>query len=214
MAKLTILTWFWGNKYGKEYVEKLSAGLRRHVKQPYHFVVVYPDSEDHYLTQVPGCFVRLRMFDPVWQGRRNLDKFVCVDLDVVITGDLDPLFGRPEPFVILAGANSVNPCPYNGSLMMLQAGAYPEVWWDFSLDEVKAIPYYEFPDDQGWIAHKLPNAATWQVGPESGVYAYRKPKWPPLGDRCPADARLVVFPGSRDPKQVKHLPWVRDNWRI
>lgn len=213
MAELTICTWLWGSKYGREYVERLSSGLRRHLKQPYQFLVVYPDAEDNYLTELPGCLVRLRMFDPAWQAQRHIDRLVCIDLDVIIMAELDPLFDRDEPFVILQGANSSNPCPYNGSLMMLRAGCHSEVWTDFSLEAVNAIPFDLYPDDQEWIAHKIPNAAGWKAGSESGVYAFGKPGWP-SGEQCPPDARLVAFPGRRDPKQYQHLKWVRINWRV
>jgi len=139
------------------------------------------------------------------------DRIVCMDLDLIITGSLDPLFDRPEPFVILQGANSVNPCPYNGSMWMVKAEYRPDVWSDFTLDAATAVPWYAFPDDQSWFAHKLPNAAGWRAGPQSGAYAFKKPGWP-KGDGLPADARLVAFPGFRDPSQFTHLPWVRDHW--
>ncbi len=210
----------WGTKYGAEYVNRLAAGLRRHIKQPYRFDVHYVSEEDKYLTDIPGCFARLRMFDPNWQRSLGIDdRLVCVDLDVVVTGGLDELFDRPEPFVILSGANSHNPCPFNGSLMMLRAGAHPELWSDFNLEDftfeaAKAVPYYEVPDDQGWIWHKLPDAETWACGRPSGVYSFRKRGWPStIGKHVlPSGARMVAFPGYRDPSMFTHLEWVKEHW--
>jgi hypothetical protein len=222
---LTICTWLWGDKYGQEDVDRLARGVWRNLKQVYCMLVVtdrcLPVSElytsiqipqqDRYLLQERGCFVRLRMFDPEWQDDNLLDRIVCMDLDSVITGPLDPLFTRPENFVILQGANAANPCPFNGSLMMLRAGAHPEVWSDFSLDAAGKVPFYEFPDDQGWLHHKIPNAAGWQVGERSGVYAFQKPGWP-KGEALPKDARMVVFPGWRAPEKFKQLGWIKENW--
>lgn len=219
---LTVVTYCWGNKYGPEYVARLSVGLKRGLKQDYRLLVVsdhksingvecvpLPDPE---LTKHKGCFARLRLFDPEWQDQIGAtERIVCIDLDVVVTGDLDPLFLRAEPFVILTGANSSNPCPYNGSVWMLRAGYRPDVWSDFSLEAAAKLPSYEFPDDQGWFAHQIPNAAGWKVGPQSGIYAYKKPAWP-KGDDLPKDARLVVFPGWRSPDKFTHLPWVRKYW--
>jgi hypothetical protein len=68
---------------------------------------------------VPGCFARSALFDPEWQARHGIepgDRFVCLDLDLIVTGPLDGLFDRPEPFAILQGVNASNPCPYNGSV--------------------------------------------------------------------------------------------------
>lgn len=211
---LIVSTWLWGDKYGPDHVARLARGVRKHLCQEHRFCVFNPYPQDVALTQMPGCFARLRMFDRQWQkvhGLKEGDRLVGMDLDTVITGPLDSLFDRDEPFVILQGANAANPCPFNGSLQMLRAGAHQEVWSDFSLEAAKTMPFYEFPDDQGWLWHKLPDAAGWKAGPDSGVYAFQKPGWP-RGEALPADARLVVFPGWRDPSKFTHLPWVKDNW--
>lgn len=231
MSKLVITTWLWGDKYGTEDVEKLAAGVRRNLKEPFRFLCMVdtqrgrdtiegvdycpiPDGVK-YLMDSKGCFVRLLMFDQSWQFMREIskgDRIVCMDLDTVVTGDLDPLFLRPDTFSILKGANAVNPCPFNGSLMMLRAGYHREVWGEFSIEKAGQVPFYEFPDDQGWIWHKLPDAGTWNVGPQSGVYAFQKPGWP-KGDNLPSDARLVVFPGWRSPHKFTHVPWINKFWR-
>ena len=211
---LWITTWRWMSKYPGHYVERLKSGIARNLKQECKFAVFAPYEEDEYLTKIPGCFCRLRMFDRKWQevhGIEEGDRIVLVDLDVVITGPLDELFDRDEDFVILQGANAANPCPYNGSLQMLRAGKHEDVWKDFSLKNAGMVPHYEFPDDQAWLAARIPNAAGWKAGPESGVYAFQKPGWP-KGDELPKDARLVAFPGWRDPSKFRNLAWVQRHW--
>jgi hypothetical protein len=215
VAGLTVSVWKWGEKYGPEYVERLAAGVARNLAQPHDFCVFSPPNEDEHLTTIPGCFARLRMFDPAWQERNGFkpgDRILNLDLDLIVTGSLDELVNRPESFVILQGANAANPCPFNGSAFMLRAGEHADVWTDFSLEAASKVPAYEFPDDQGWLAHKIPGAGAWKAGTESGVYAYQKPGWP-RGEALPADARIVAFPGWRDPQGVKHLGWVREHWR-
>lgn len=211
---LKICCWLWGTKYSHEYVRKWSDGLRRHVKQPYEVIIFSPDETTRHLTKIPGCFCRLKMFDPAWQHENNItsdDRLVCTDLDVIFTRQLDPLFDRSDPFVILGGANAQNPCPFNGSLMMVRGGHHHNVWTTFSLDAAKKVPYFEFPDDQAWLHHKLPNAATWQVGPTSGIYSFQKRGWPG-NDVLPLDARMVVFPGWRDPSKFTRIEWIREHW--
>ncbi|RWQ35524.1 MAG: hypothetical protein EOS20_18640 [Mesorhizobium sp.] len=215
MARLIICTWLWGDKYGHDYIQKLFAGVRRNLKQEYLPMVTTPQAEDRHLTEIKGCFARLRMFDPQWQAANGIepgDRIVCMDLDLIVTGPLDALFDRPEPFVILQGANSVNPCPFNGSLWMLRAGYRPDVWHEFSLELAGKIPFHEFPDDQAWFADMMPDAAGWQAGRESGVYAFQKPGWP-KGEQLPKDARIVAFPGWRDPSNYIRLDWVQEHWR-
>jgi hypothetical protein len=221
---LNIVTYFWGNKYDRSYVTKLKSGLARHVKEPYRFIVMtdkMTEPEDRPipaadlpLTKIQGCLARLRLFDPEWQFLREIgsnDRIVSMDLDCIITGELDALFLKPEPFLILKGANSVNPCPFNGSIWMLRAGYRPDVWTDFSLDTAPKN-YLGWPDDQDWFAQKMPDAAGWEAGPRSGVYAFGKPGWP-KGTDLPKDTRLVAFPGSRDPSMFTSLGWVQQHWQ-
>ena len=227
---IAITTWLWGDKYTMTDVEKLAAGVLRHLNEAHVFIcivdreptsvpegieVVFIPKDDLYLTKVPGCFVRLRLFDPDFQeyilGSHPVDRIMNLDLDTVITNELDPVFNRPEPFVILQGANSVNPCPYCGAMFMLRLGAHPELWTDFTLEAAFKVPHFDFPDDQAWIAHKVPNAAGWKAG-KGGVYAFCKPGWPP-GTSLPFDARIVNFNGWRSPEKFKTLDWVKNNWK-
>jgi hypothetical protein len=222
MDDLTITTWLWGHKYNYSDVVKLYSGFHRNLKQKHRFILFseFPFSikgvewnpiPDLKLTEMDGCFARLRMFDPEFQAKHKLKgRIVCTDLDTIVTGNIDPLFDRSEPFLILQGANSINPCPYCGALMMFRAGAYPELWRDFNLEVINTIPFHEFPDDQGWIHYKIPDAAGWKAG-TNGVYAFQKPGWP-SGVFLPRDARLVTFNGWRSPKKFSSLDWVKQHW--
>ena len=205
--------WRWGSKYGQEYVDRLQAALFRNYTRPFMFHVWEPYPEDQHLTEIPGCFSRLRTFDPQWQKDqciRESERIVCMDLDLIITGSLDGLFDREEPFTILQGVNASNPCKMNGSLWMLRAGYRPDVWYEFSLDLAAKVPFYEFPDDQAWFADMMPDAGAF--GPEDGVYAFQKKSWP-KGEQLPEGARIVAFPGWRDPSQYTRLDWVKECWR-
>lgn len=206
-------TWVWGKKYQAHYVERLRAGLARNITEPYRFHIWTPGEEDFHLTRVPGCFARLRTFDPEWQKKQGIvsgERIVCLDLDLVITGNLDGLFDKPLGFQILQGVNATNPCPFNGSVWALQAGFRADVWSEFSLDAAAKVPFYSFPDDQAWFAAKMPLSGA--VGPAQGVYAFKKPGWP-AGLGLPSNARIVAFPGHRDPSQFEGLPWVKQHWR-
>jgi hypothetical protein len=210
---LTIVTWIWGKKYSGHYISRLERGLRTHLRRPFRFVVCSPYPTDEPLWK--GCFCRLRMFSPSFQRHYGIEagmRVACLDLDIVVTGELDPVFDRRESFVIFQGANVANPCPFNGSVMLFTAGKHCDLWENFSLEKAASIPFYKFPDDQGWIHHVLPQAAGWQCGKASGIYAFRKNGWP-RDDRLPADARMVAFPGARDPSHFQHLPWIREHWQ-
>lgn len=223
---LAIVTWLWGDKYSSDYVYKLASSVRRHLRQPHRFLLMTERErdidldkslierhaiKDPILLQEKGCFARLRMFDPTWQAKRRLGgRIVCLDLDCVIVNGLDDLFLRKEDFIILQGVNSNNPCPYNGSLMLLRANTNTHVWYDFSVEAARRLPYHDFPDDQGWLWKKAPNAGAFTD--KHGVYAFGKVGWP-KGEGLPPNARIVAFPGWRDPAKFSHVPWVKENWK-
>lgn len=207
---ITIGAWCWGSKYGVDYVEKLRNSLRRNITRDFRFKMFFPQPEDKPLTEIPGCFARLRAFDPEWQERNRITgRLVIMDLDMVVTGNLDHLLDRPEPFTILQNVNTSNPCPMNGSIWSLEPGYRPDVWSDFSVQAARAVPYDRFPDDQAWFAHKMPDAGAYTV--KDGVYGFQKNGWP-KGDALPSNACLVAFPGWRDPSQFTHIPWVQEHW--
>jgi hypothetical protein len=223
---LTVVTYCWGEKYNRSYVAKIAAGVKRNLSLPHRFAIVTDDrslasiapvwmipDEDRYLLKLPGCLARLRMFDPKWQAKHGInegDRLVCIDLDAIVTGPLDPLFDRSDDFTILQGINTTNPNPMNGSIFMLRGGANAHVWSDFSFDAISKLWFHAFPDDQGWFDHKIKDAGAW--GPADGVYGFKKVHWP-KGDDLPANARLVAFPGWRDPSKFEHLAWIREHWR-
>lgn len=210
---LHVITWLWGDKYPPHYVDRLRNSVARNLTLPHRVLVCTPQKEDEHLTRIPGCFARLRTFDLAWQAENGIkpgDHILCLDLDMVVTGQLDGLVYRAEPFVILQGVNSANPCRFNGSVWMLRAGYRPDVWSDFSLAKAKEIGFYAFPEDQRWMEYMIPDAGAW--GPRDGVYGFQKPGWT-TGNDLPAGAKLVAFFGKRDPSQFERLSWVRQHWR-
>ena len=224
MDEVNVICWMWGNKYQIYDVERLARYVKKRLTRRHRF---------HLFTDLPynaaagievhqivdpilmdrSCFCRLRVFDPEWQKKNGLaGQILCLDLDLLIVGLLDDLLVTDSTFKILQNVNAVNPNPFNCSVMLLRAGHHAEVWTDFSVEKAKATPFHEFPDDQGWIWHKLPNADGWRAGVESGIYGFQKPGWPYGSSALPQDAKIVAFIGKRKPAMYMGLPWIRDYW--
>lgn len=159
----------------------------------------------------PSCYRRLRLFArdvPEWLGER----IVMLDLDCVVTGDLRPLWDRPEPFV--AWRNTNHKSLYNCSMLLFTAGAHPELWEGFGPKAAQeAYRAGRFGSDQGWISHRLgPGKPTWSQ--RDGVYSYRV-DIRPHGNRLPADSRIVFFHGHHDPwdDDMQRIDWIRRHYR-
>lgn len=164
---------------------------------------------------LPSCYRRLKLFDPATQREMGIaegERIVSIDLDTVITGELNPLFDRPDRFVGWAVEGTYHPRVFNGSMWMLRAGSHPEVWTTFNpatSPRKAAIAGYR-GSDQAWISYRLRHCAGWEAG--DGVYSYHKDV---RGRSLPESARVVMFHGKLKPWMPAALAidWVREHYR-
>lgn len=235
---LTVLCWRWRprpgyrSKFEPATVNILRRMVARHYPDPHRFACVTDDPEglDPEVEVIPAwndfagipspaggmnpsCYRRLRMFDPAI-GAVFGPRFVSLDLDLVVTGDLRPLWNRSEDFVIWGDSNPRT--FYNGSMILMTAGARSHVWTRFDpVSSPKASRAAgHFGSDQGWISHCLgPHEMKWTKA--DGVYSYRYQIVERLGGQLPANARLVVFHGKPDPwdSEPQRRAWVRQHWQ-
>lgn len=217
--------------YRAETVNVLRRMVGRHYRAPHRFLCVTDDPvgldpevevvpmwSDFATVQSPhgghnpSCYRRLRAFAPDISDVLG-PRFVAVDLDTVITGEITPLWDRPEAFVIWGETNPQS--WYNGSMFLLTAGARPQVFTRFnpktSPHQAKAAG--RFGSDQGWISYCLGRGeATWTRA--DGVYSYRV-HLAPTGYQLPPTARMVMFHGHLDPwsPAAQKLDWVREHYQ-
>lgn len=238
MTPVSVVCWRWSPKpdyrstFGPETVNTLRAMVRRHYRSDVRFICVtddtqgldpgvevIPDWKDHVSIpsphggKNPSCYRRLRMFAPDIASAFG-SRFVSLDLDTVITGDLNPLWDRSEDFVIWGDTNPRT--PYNGSMMMMNAGARPQVWTQFDprTSPKLAMRAGFFGSDQGFLSYILgPNETKW--GKKDGVYSFRNDLQE--AKNIPANCRIVFFHGRHDPwtgfVQTQY-PWVKAHYGL
>ena len=227
---LTVLAWFWRQPGGRcdytaQHVNIWADMVQRNLAMPHRLAcvtdhadgirdgieIIAPPREFEnariptWRDDRPQCLRRLAMFRKD-AGRIFGERFVCMDLDCVISGPLDPLFDRDDDFVMFRGTQPGR--PYNGSMMMLRAGARPQVYEDFSIDGATRAGQTYFGSDQAWIAQCLgPGEATW--GEEHGVLHW----WEGSGVPVPDAARLLFFVGRTKPWDRLDLDRVSRHYR-
>ncbi len=175
--------------YTAAHVNTLRSMVARNYNHPHRFfcvtddpagidprVEVVPMWEDHFNmlnpthpTARPNCYPRLKLFAPEMEGMFG-KRFVSIDLDVVLVGDMAPLWQRPEDFVIYDARGSDH---YNGSMFLQTAGSRAQVWKSFDPVESPQMTMRAGMrgSDQAWIRYMLaPDAATWTN--DHGVHAY------------------------------------------
>jgi hypothetical protein len=229
ISRLQIVLWKWANPsrlhilfdYSADAVNRLRRQLAEHLTIPHDVVCITdnPSGIDSGIRIIPlwpdtgelgGCWRRLRAFAP---DMRTLigPRFAWIDLDSVIVGSMDDILTRPEP-IVLYRSNSVEGTPYNGSMLLMDAGARAEVWDRFDQQRSPLIVKNAglTGTDQAWMAHVLgPHEAVWTA--EQGVMHFMRDCVPDLPDH----SRIVFFPGVQKmhmPNAQRHAPWIQERF--
>lgn len=201
-----------------------------HVPELFDFIECVPlDDRKH----VPGtCTVKLMTWRPDIEkvlGKR----IVVMDIDCVITGNMDAILDRPEDVVLWKNPNYQEGGKrgfYQGSMQLLTAGARPFLWQDFDPKSSMRDLNRRFGGaEQCWISERL-NTAWPEPGWEwkeahwteaDGVYGAGRLFNGRMGEGVqtdlPANARIVFTPGDRAPNQPemqqKH-PWIARHYHM
>lgn len=233
-------------RYDATHVNRLARNVARHYPHEHRFVCITDDphgmdcetqrmntqwldvpnpSNSATGNTRPCCYPRLLLFsDP---GFYDLgERFVCLDLDVVLVADPSPLWHRSEDFIIY---NPKDGNEYNGSMFLLRQGARPTVYsaFDPGRDPARTHASGFRGSDQAWLRYHLgPGEAQW--GPADGVYAFRshierrakrhnvpRPHRQPPQPLLPGNARVVTFAGRHKPwdsNVIKNHPWIREHY--
>lgn len=187
---LTVLTWLWSQRGGRTrfragHVNVWAGMVRRHLRMPHRIAcvtddplgldqsieIIPPPGDFENITipswggGKPNCLRRIAMFRPDAAAIFG-ERFVCMDIDCVISGPLDPLFSRRADIVLYRGTNGSR--PYNGSMLMMTAGSRPHVYERFTPEKAAEAGRRFIGSDQAWMSYQLGwGEETW--GHEHGV---------------------------------------------
>ena len=214
----------WGRKFGPEYVNRLHAMIARNVTRPFtlHCFTeitdgLRPEVVAHPLPEL-GCPLpeRTRGKWPktaLWG--RELDGLsgpaLFIDLDAVITGNMDGFFEYGEPADVILARNWLRPLQKLGqtSIFRFPVGGHPYILEDFQRDAQAIADTYK------WEQHYVTKGVRGGVKfwPDAWVRHYRHHClgfWPLRyfrSARLPQDARVVVFPGDPNPHDALVGQW-------
>lgn len=236
---VTVVCWKWkpGRQqkpinYTSDHVNKLYSMVQRHYKRLQRFVCitdeakgllpqieVFPLWGDHSNilnpsgAGLPSCYRRLKLFDPEIAKQLGT-RIVSLDLDVVVTADLGPVWDRPEPFVGWMAPNTAHGYVFNGSMWLFHAGTHSDIWTKFNANTSPQMTtkarYYG--SDQAWISYMIGKQAVGWTSAD-GVYSF--PRDVRRSGRLPPNARMVIFHGSLKPwdrNLVQSQRWIKDHW--
>lgn len=227
---ITVLSWLWKQPgarvtYKAEHVWVWADMVRRNLSMKHRLACVTAETDlPPYVERIdppgefedvtpqwgparPNCFRRLAMFR--CDAAKTFGKrFVSLDLDCIIGGQLDPLFDRPEDLVLFKGTSPDR--PYNGSMMLVSAGCRPQLYDRFDQAAADESGARFFGSDQAWLMHCLgPKEATWSEA--DGVWHLQRF----LQNARKAQPTVLFFPGKRKPWELAPVfPYMRKNYRI
>jgi hypothetical protein len=241
MISVVVFKWkprgHYRSAFGPEQVHVMRRMVARNYPEPHRFICVtddpvgldsgievvplwgdYAEIPNPSFRGGPSCYRRLKVFSRDI-GSVLGERFICLDLDMLITGDLRPLLNRTEEFI--AWKNPHPMWPYNGSMFMLTAGSRPRVWESFDPETSPAISHAAKckGSDQGWMSYVLGKGEpTWDKS--DGVYSFqdeitrRHPSFLRVA-HLPSNAKVVVFHGPVDPwsKEALRVDWIREHYR-
>lgn len=228
MSKLLVMTWYWTQEGGRaqfkpEHVNIWAAMLRRNCTldieiacathepdgiDPSIKIITPPPFYDGLKTTRwkggrPSCYRRLSMFSPDAAEVYGAERFVSMDLDCVIGGNIDHIFDRDEDFIICPPSQDGARWIYNGSMLMMNAGARPQVFEDFTPAGAELASQKYVGSDQAWLAYSLGvGETTWTE--DDGVVRWN-------GNRS---GPLMFFPGTIKPWNAIAHPFVGANYRL
>ena len=212
---------------------RLARGVRTNLRLPHRLIAItdfppdrfpsdieYVPLADHFgeLRRLGGCWLRLKCFAPEL-GTIIGPRCAWIDLDSIVTGDLTPLFDRPEPMVLYK-SRSIQGQRWNGSVILFSPAENRDIWTEFDPERspqfvrelrggMKIGPR---GTDQAWL-HSRRDEDTPHWTAEDGILHYGKAAFREL----PEHARLLTFPGLDKPTSIKvrrKSPWVKQHWPL
>jgi hypothetical protein len=231
----------WGDKYGPEYVNRLYAMVRRHLRGEFEFVCL-TDSPAGIRTEVrclpipdlalpPGLpergWKKLTTFGADLHGLRGTALFL--DIDIVIVHDITPFFEVPGDFLIIHDWKRPWRVTGNSSVYRFVLGAHADVLAKFQAEAPRIRA--EFRNEQAYLSAALDARGMLRYWPDEWCVSFKYHSiatFPFNFFRAPAipkGARIVVFHGVVNPpdalagrsggnwRRTLATPWIADHWR-
>lgn len=230
---LTVVTWLWNREesgLGPKHVHALRDMVAKGYGKPHRFVCVtddprgiecetyplwddYKDLKNVHDETLPSCYRRLKLFSEWAEGVFGVRR-VSLDLDAVVTGNLQPLWDRPFPFIGWQVAGTYRERVYQGSMWLIQGEEYRDVWNRFNPEYCPKTAYAAGygGTDQAWISWFIGERNYWDG--LDGVLNWKTDLTPRMGTLPPS--RIVFFPGDNgkpwDEKLRQEHDWVAEHY--
>lgn len=214
----------WGDRYGPDYANALFRAVTQNLNETFRFVCFTDCAEgiDDGVEIFPIPEIDLPE-DKKITGWRKLCLFrddlpltgpcLFLDLDIVVTGDLDPFFQYGDPDCIPIIHNWISrrkawsgrdPKIGNSSVFRFQANQCRFIWDQFHEEKDWALTNFQPP--QSYLTHCIRDQMIFW--PDEWVRSFKQHCRPPFPlnyfrqPQVPENARIVAFHGRPDPDEA------------
>ncbi len=170
---LNICTVYFDGFYTPDYVSKLYRSLKKNSTIPFEFVCI-SDTNDieadvilpyNHNSDIKKHWHKLKFFSPQFANQQPGDDIVIMDIDQVITGNVDDLIGFPvkDNELISYGQSWDNKLKLNGGFYKFKSGSLKKIWDDFSLNPNYWQMHYYNNGDVHYKYYGEQNYVNWKV---------------------------------------------------
>ncbi len=216
----------WGTKYGAEYVNNLYAAVKRNTTLPFNFhcftedsmsvhedVIIHPLKFDG----IDGWWNKLYLFS----DEIDIDgRVLFIDLDTLITGNIDDMLEITEGFVMIKDFFFPNQNNDGSGLMSFETKQHPKIWNTFISNPDAAVKSLHPHGDQKWIVKFVDKVTHWQdILPEQ-VVSFKIH----CREGLPNNTRVVCYHGlpsipdsittasMAQGLRIPASPWIKEYW--
>ena len=153
---LKICTVYFDGFYTPDYVSKLYRSLKRNSTIPFEFVCISDTDVEadvvlpyNHQSNIKKHWHKLKYFSPQFANQKPGDEIIIMDIDQVITGNVDELIGHPvsDNELVTYGQWWDSKLKLNGGFYKFKSGSLKSIWDDFALNpEYWQLHYYNNGD--------------------------------------------------------------------
>jgi len=240
----TVICMKWGTRYGADFVNRLYAAIQRNTERETQLVCLTDDStgvdENVRCEAIPDINLPEDLVVTPWRKLVLWKESIAglsgdvlfLDLDLVITGSLDPLFDFEKGrFCVIENWTQMGQGIGNTSCFRWPVGKYSHIFDKLTTERERILSTYRI--EQVYISREIEDMVFW---PRLWCASFKHtllPKWPlnffktpPL----PPETKIVAFTGKPDQdeaargewpvkagwkklyKHVRPTPWISEHW--
>ncbi len=215
----------WGTKYGPRFINRLYAMVARNITPPFNFTCftdnangVRPEVDCQPLPELAvtmpvntkGIWPKARLWGPTLGTLTGPVLFL--DLDLVITGNLDDFFGYGDPDQVILSRNPAKPFERLGqtSVFRFPVGKLLPLQEKFRANPQAVADEYRY--EQRFVTQNAPGGIDLFPRPWVRHFRYQCMHVFPLNwaltPRLPKGCKIVIFPGGVHPEHAIRGGWL------